>query len=420
MSAKKDIKVKELRYKPHDGIDFGELDIELSGKDMNISLVNSFRRTCEKNIPNLAFPRGLINIIKNTVIAYDNDAMCQRLRYLPIFDNGLNLDPKLHYLHERYWKGLEDEDYSEMTRPVHSNEKKVEILIDATNDTKDIMIVDTNHPGFQVFVDNIKVDMYNKKWPCLIIRMRPGESFICSMRATLGTGDEKGRNQWNSCTNSCHHYEGQKEIPATVCLRASGMYDPYTIAIRACDYLMQRTELVKKIILEKADEVGKLNELYEISLENEDSTIGELLNIEFQKVPDLVSGVMIPDRLVKSVTLKQEMFSEPSAKKFKKITEKVFTTVQEKLVALQNALIESAPIKVAKIAKVGTDSKKKGGSKSKSKKKEKKSKKKSKKKSSQKGGYNTDSAENEELEVISDHSGDEDDGDSDIDRDSDN
>ena len=124
---------------------------------MEIYLINSFRRTCEKNIPTIAIPRGLIKIIKNTAVAYDNDYMKQRLRFLPIFDNKLDIDPKLDYLPEKYWKGITDADYINLVRPIHPNEKKIEILIDVTNNTKDIMVVDTNNEGFQIFVENLQV-----------------------------------------------------------------------------------------------------------------------------------------------------------------------------------------------------------------------------------------------------------------------
>jgi hypothetical protein len=338
MADKNDIKVKVLRYKPHDGINFGEIELELDGQDMDISLVNSLRRVCEKNIPTLAFPKGLINIIKNTVVACDNDYMRQRLRFLPVFNNNLDIDPKLSYLPEKYWKDLSDEDYSDLIRPIHPNEKKIEILIDTYNDTKKIMVIDTNHPGFKVFVDNIKVDMYNKDYPCLIIRLRPGESFICSMRAVIGIGNEERNNQWNSCTRTHHYYEGQVEIPAVLCLRACATLDPYDICIRACDYMIMRSSLIKKIIQEKASGIESFSGLFEITLENDDSTMGEFLNSEFQKIPDIVSGVMVPDRLVKSVTLKQEMFGDKSLDKFNKIIDKVFGRAKSRLETLRSKI----------------------------------------------------------------------------------
>ena len=323
---KKEITAKILRYEPHNGINFGEIDIELSGEDMDISLANSFRRVCEKNIPTLAFPKCLINIIKNTVVAYDNDAMRQRLRFLPLFNNNnLDIDPKLDYLQEKYWKGLTDEDYLNLVRPIHPNEKKIEVLIDAHNNTKNIMIVDTNHPGFKVFVENMKVNMYNKEWPCLIVPLRPGESFICSMRAVLGTGNGERLNEWNSSMRTHHSYEGQEEIPVTVSIRACATIEPIDICIRSCKYMIKRASLLKKVILEKANEIKSFSGVYEISLENEDSTMGEFLNSEFQKIKDFTSGVMVPDRLIKSITLKQEMYRDKSIERFNKIVDEVFT-----------------------------------------------------------------------------------------------
>jgi len=341
MAMDMDIKVKTLEYKPHDGIDFSELKLELSGNDMDISLVNSFRRTCEKNIPILAFPRGLIKIIKNTVVAYDNDYMKQRLRFLPIFNNNLGLDPKLDYLPEKYWKGMTDIDYFELSRPIHPAEKKLEILMDVVNNTNDILYFNTNHKGFQIFIDNLKVpneSIYNKEFPCLIIPLRPKEAFICSMTAALGTGNENHKNQWNSCTNTHHHYEGDIEIPAIVELRACALLDSYDICIRACNYMIIRCEYVKKIILNKCEAFDDMNGQYEIILENEDSTMGEFLNSEFQKIDNFISGVMIPDKLVKSVTIKQEMIGDTSVKRFKKIVDKVFLRAVARLETLKNKI----------------------------------------------------------------------------------
>jgi hypothetical protein len=150
MSKKIDINVEERSHKPYDS-NFEVLILEISGSDSNIPLINSFRRACNDNVPKYAFVRELIKI-NNNKSAYHNDYMTLRLSQLPVFNvKTHDIDPKLDYLHEKYWKNV---DYLDKNRNKPDNEKNIEIQINVHNNSDELKAITTSDPGFKVYIDN--------------------------------------------------------------------------------------------------------------------------------------------------------------------------------------------------------------------------------------------------------------------------
>ena len=168
MSKKIDINVEEYSYKPYDG-NFECLQLEISGADHYIPLVNSVRRACNDNVPKYAFPRELITINHNTSV-YQNDYMTLRLSQLPVFNTSTyDIDPKIDYLHEKYWNKV---DYLDNSRNKHEAEKNIEVQINVHNNSDELKAITTSDPGFKVYVENELVDMYDKQYPILIIYLK--------------------------------------------------------------------------------------------------------------------------------------------------------------------------------------------------------------------------------------------------------
>jgi len=257
-----DQKISLIEYNPFDGIKESTLTLLL--KNINIKIANALRRISMVNIPVLGFPPNLIEIEKNTSIAFNNDYMKLRLSLLPIF----NVDTK----------------------------DKVEIYIDSTNSDSDIINVTTN--DIKMFVDEKELNTYNKKYPILLIKLKPNESFKCHMKSRIGTGDEHAL--WNASRNSFYEELNDNEIKLTI--QSSGRINEKKILIRACSFILTKLEKCKEELL--SIDINKNEKQIKFVLPDEDHTIGEILNYEFQNHKNIsFSGVSRPDYFVKNIEI---------------------------------------------------------------------------------------------------------------------
>lgn len=191
-----DIHIEELEHHKSNGLDSGWVKLQLSGNDLNVKICNALRRVVRTNIPTYAFPVGLIKIDHNTSVAFNNDYMRGRISQLPI--SGIKSE--LFSLHEKYWKNV---NYADPNRLKHDDELHIEANLKVHNNTNEIMDVTTN--DLRVFVDAKKVQMYNTKYPILIIQLKPDESISFSARGALGVGENN--TIWDGARNSYYYYE---------------------------------------------------------------------------------------------------------------------------------------------------------------------------------------------------------------------
>lgn len=334
MPKKYDIKVGVVEHLPYKGKDFEEIEYKFTGKDVHIKIINSIRRACEENIPVYGIPRELIIIPSaddNTTTAYTNDQMKTRLVMLPLmnplYNGGKDIDPKLDYLHEKYWRDI---DYLNEDRLIHEAEKSIEIQIAVKNDSKEKIWVNTNHPGVKVYVDTVKVDMYSKEYPILLIKLQPGQQFNCSMKAVLGIGEEHAK--WKSCTNGAHFYLDD-DITKDIHLRliVSGQLNGRKVAGRACSYLIKKLGIIQNKMISqiKKHSIGGGKVFFK--LDGEDNTIGELINLELQDHKDVIfSGLTTPDYLVKGIVIKVNFAGMPGSDKLVKILNDCFDSAVDK------------------------------------------------------------------------------------------
>jgi DNA-directed RNA polymerase subunit L len=338
MSNQIDINVEEIEHIPYVGFNFEFLRLKFTGKDSNIKLINSFRRACAENIPKYAFARELINITKNTTTAFNNDYMTLRLSQLPVFNvKDHDVDPQLSYFHERYWQHV---NYLDRDRLVADEEKNIEIQINVHNNTDTIKNIDTSDPGFKVYIDNEKVNMYNSEWPIQIIQLRPNDSFSCSMKAVLGLGE---RNTiWAACSNAWHYYEDDDPTKdLIVALRPSGSIKGHDIATRACEYLNLKLAIIKKEVLRQLDKSNIKGGMFELEFKNEDSTLAELINYELQSHKNILfSGVTKPDHLLRSMVIRLEFKNNIKETDVKKSIEESFNIASDKVLFLKIKLEE--------------------------------------------------------------------------------
>lgn len=277
------------------------LRLLFNGKDMSYAIANSLRHVCINQIPTYAFHSSKINIFKNTSV-YDNSYMKNRLSQIPI--NNINHDIK--YLSLLYYKNI---NFADPKIEKHENDTlDINYYIKAKNSgannigQENIMYVSTNDLRITIndeIVDNSKI--YSDKYPILIIKLRPGEEFECSMKGVLAVGELHAI--FNASTVFYDEIDNNK---FDLTIRSSGQMSEYSLLILGCEIIIEKYNIIKENI--KSNEykliVTEDNSLI-LEMINEDYTCGGPLNYILQGMPEVIfSGITKPNFLQKCMLIK--------------------------------------------------------------------------------------------------------------------
>ena len=314
-----DIKIKELSYEPNNGIIGSKLSLSYSGSDINNKIVNTIRRVTLNDIPTYAFPSELIKISKNDSV-FTNDYMRDHLTQLPILDIHSD-ENELFFLHPKYWEKV---DYNDETREIHESEINISLYVNVKNDSQNIISVTTNDAT--IMKGDEKINMFNKKYPPLIIQLKPGQSFVCSMRSSLGIGEKS--DIWAASANSYFDVD-EKDNSIVGMYESAGQLDEYEYLIKACDFILYKLEQLKLDIQEQftSAKLNKNQKQIFIVLNNEDHTMGELINNALQDLPEvLYSGFCKPDGYIKEGIIKLICTSGTCLEAFNKVIDNLENT----------------------------------------------------------------------------------------------
>ena len=258
--------VKELEYTE---TDYGDtkLILELEGKEINYTLLNSLRKISINQVPIYAFDATQINIIKNTSI-YDGIYMRCRLSQLPI----TNIDCNICYLEQKYYKDIDFNDYDKHPEDI----VEIEYFINSkNNENKMILDVTTDNIIMKI---NGKIIKNNLKVPILLIKLRPNEEFECSMKGVLSIGKH------NSIFDSCNCYYDQiADDKYILILESIGQNSEYRLLQKVCDLLIIKLKIIEDNIKnnEKNIKISDENTLV-IDFENENYTTIGMVNYLLQ------------------------------------------------------------------------------------------------------------------------------------------
>jgi DNA-directed RNA polymerase subunit L len=288
-----DIKIKEIKYQKHDDLLGSYLTLEFSGSDINTKFVNALRRVSMDDIPIYGFPAELINIEANTTI-FNNDYMRLRLSQLPIFD----VDSDLDYLERKYENaGLNLNDINYVK---YEKQKLIEVYINSYNNTPENINITTNDINY--LEDGEPVEKYSKKYPILLVQLRPNETFKAHMKAGLSNGM---RSNIFAAASNCYYDDEDGKILFT--LESQGQINEYKILEKSCRYILKKLDDFKENFEEKLKQSKEYekNSTLLFEFDNEDHTMGEILNTVFQDNPKvLFSGLSKMSPLERKIRIK--------------------------------------------------------------------------------------------------------------------
>jgi DNA-directed RNA polymerase subunit L len=287
------IKVKEVKYKKYDDLHESSLSLEFSGTDVNTSIINSLRRVTLDDIPVYAFPSELIKIEGNTSI-FNNDFMRLRLSQVPI----LKLDSGLDYLDRKYFN--QNLSFDDINYVKYEKEKVIEIYINSYNNTPENINVTTNDINY--IEDGEPVSKYSTKYPILLCQLRPNETFKAHMKAALSTGHKS--NLFSAASNAWYDDDDGK---ITFTLESQGQLTEYQIVEKSCKFLLKKLDDFEenfKLKLKESPTYEK-NSTVIFEFQNEDHTLGEILNNTFQDHEKIIfSGLSKPSPLERVIKIK--------------------------------------------------------------------------------------------------------------------
>ncbi len=287
------IKIKEVKYKKYDDLHESSLSLEFSGSDVNTSIINSIRRVSIDDIPMYAFPSELIKIEGNTSI-FNNDFMRLRLAQLPI----LKLDSGLDVLDRKYFN--QDLQFDDINYVKYEKEKLIEVYINSYNNTPENINVTTNDINY--IEDGEPVSKYSTKFPILLCQLRPNETFKAHMKAALSTGHKS--NLFAAASNAWYDDEDGK---ITFTIESQGQLTEYQILEKACKFILKKLSDFEDNFKEKLKESPKYekNSTVIFEFQNEDHTMGEILNNTFQDQEKIIfSGLSKPSPLERVIKIK--------------------------------------------------------------------------------------------------------------------
>lgn len=298
-----DINVEEIEYHKSNGLYSSFLKLKIYGNDATVKLINSLRRCVIDDLPCYAIPPELITIDTNTCVAFNNDYMRLRLSQLPVF----GIDCNLFFISEKYWKNV---NYADTKREKHNKEQIVEMYINVHNNSLEIINVTTDN--ISMYINGEKIWPYSKKYPILLVKLKPNDKFKCHMKAVLGVGSNNAI--WNMAKNAYYDQisdEKDKNIYEFI-IKGNMQCSEHEILIRGCKYLIKRLNDIKTDFEKKIESKEIIPEkIINFNLKNENHTIGEILNYEFQDHKDILrSGLIKPDHLIKAILIKIECVPE--------------------------------------------------------------------------------------------------------------
>lgn len=334
-----DIKISQIHKQEVKNLQSSQLILDISGKTVNSTLVNTLRRLCYDYVPMYSFHPDLISIEKNSSI-FNNDYMKLRISQIVI----PNITVPTYFLEDKYWKDIDLRDPEHPKDP--TDKKLLEFYINITNNTTDRLDVTTNH--MKIYEDGNELkDKFDSENPCLIIQLRPTETFSCRCVSSLSIG--KVSSIWSPAGNVFYSHLNDNKFKLTI--ESKNQFDEYEILHKACRSLKEKCKITKTLIKNKYDlPIYKNINALKVVLDNEDYTLGGIINEYLQESKKVIfSGLSQPNLIIDSMVIEYTTVNNDPIKVFIEILDFIMAIFDE--IELQIETIGAKFINYEKINK---------------------------------------------------------------------
>lgn len=257
-------------------LEHSRLEIKISGKNIDNTIINSIRRAVYKYVPIYAFTN--FNIKKNNTL-FNNDQLKLQISNIPVWKIVNNHEIFIPVEKKDEEEVLEDTgietklenddnvDLETETSLVQSTLNQLTMYVDVVNEGKENIIITTNNAKFYFGEKNIE-SPYKTEIP--IIELLPSQSLTFSVVSELNTryhSDDAIFSPVSVC-----YFEEVKGNEFIFIIESKGQISEQRIIEVAIKNIINKLESINKLIQEK--EFSDDNVLYFV---NEDHTIGNLL-----------------------------------------------------------------------------------------------------------------------------------------------
>jgi DNA-directed RNA polymerase subunit L len=282
------------KEKQINGLGSNNLKLRIKGDKVNSTITSTIVRTALSLVGAYSFDFENIKITKNTTI-YNNSVMTSRLMNFPIINadykksSVINSNVDTDKIIE-----LEEKANNELFQIQHEaelNEDDVDksidlinnfhIYIEAVNTSDVIMNVTTNDPSVSYYADDKKIpSIYPRR--SLIIKLKPGEEFICSAVATFNLPMV---HNGHSAVSTVGMKE-ENDHSFIISIQSLRQISEEEIIRRCCRIIVLKLQHLLKTITNKILIIAQENKSIEtfgsISIENENHTMGNVLTRAIQ------------------------------------------------------------------------------------------------------------------------------------------
>lgn len=311
--------------------------IELSGKAIDYSIVNSIRRTVLQSIPIYGFNRAHITIDKKNKCMYNFDMFYNQIESLPIFDlpNDFDLENPELFLPDIVMKKIfgrfvrprnyttntvqvptDDSDLESSERSVNPtittddadiNKKLllIEFSISIKNSTDEDIFVSTHDAVLKI--NGKQVDSYIKRRPICLFVIKPTEHVSLRAEANLGIADMHAA--YEATINAYYH-----EITLSkynLFYETLGQLDNISIFKKSCIILKKKLENLKVYIKSQYSTEPSRDKMMILELYGENNTLGNLLTTGLQKCTLVKqAGYMQPHLFINKIIINYSLIPD--------------------------------------------------------------------------------------------------------------
>jgi len=306
-----DIKLKvKSHQKSTNHFHNNQLNLQISGKDVNNVIVNTLRRLVMSYVPIYAFHQDDMVFETNTTI-FNNDMLKDRFRNIPVF----NIDNDI--------KTIESFDDLEVIKDrIVDKANNLTMYINVKNNKENIQNITTDDAIF--YYKGKQIDSPYKR-PILLVKLRKGHE----LRVTCITSLNIGLNDGIYGGSMAYHYYDEKDpTDFDFEMNSSRQLDELELLDRACKIVIGKCNKLEKLIISNLEKEESEDVLTKglLKIQNENATLGNLISYYLQDQKHMeFSGYNIPFLYLNEILIRYRTDGQD----IKNLIKKTFDTIRD-------------------------------------------------------------------------------------------